>query len=74
MAAAIAGNRELANQTAAAIDSRRYGYLWLMQMPGECQCGAPFDLEVTPNYKQLVKDAGLPWPPASPINWPLKDW
>jgi len=74
VAAAIAGNRELANQTAAAIDSRRYGYLWLMQMPGECQCGAPFDLEVTPNYKQLVKDAGLPWPPASPINWPLKDW
>ena len=74
MAAAIAGNRELANQTAAAIDSRRYGYLWLMQMPGECYCGAPFDLGVTPNFKQLVEDANLAWPPDSPINWPLKDW
>ena len=73
-AAAIAGNRELANQVAAEIDSRPYGYLWLMQIPFDCRCGAPFDLEVTPNFKQLVEDASLPWPPASPIEWPLKTW
>jgi len=74
LAAAIAGNRELANQGAAEIDSRPYGYLWLMHIPNECRCGAPFDLEVTPNFKQLVEDASLPWPPASPIEWPLKTW
>ena len=73
-AAAIAGNRELANQVAAKIDSRPYGYLWLMQIPSDCRCGAPFDLEVTPNFKQLVEDASLIWPPASPIEWPLKTW
>jgi adenylate cyclase len=37
-------------------------------------CGAPWDLEVTPNFAKLLEDAELPWPPASPINWPLKDW
>ena len=33
-----------------------------------------FDLEATPNFAKLIEDADLPWPPASPIEWPLKDW
>jgi len=37
-------------------------------------CGKPFDLEATPNFARLIDDADLPWPPASPIEWPLKNW
>lgn len=71
---AMAGERDLANQRAAAVDSDPFGYLLLMQVPLNCMCGAPFDLEVTPNFAKLLQDADLPWPPDSPIDWPLKDW
>jgi hypothetical protein len=39
-----------------------------------CHCGAPFDLDVTPNFARMLDEAELSWPPASPIDWPLKDW
>jgi hypothetical protein len=39
-----------------------------------CNCGAPFDLEATPNFARLIDEANLPWPPQSPIDWPLKGW
>ena len=68
------GERASANQMAAAIDSDPFGYLLLMLVPSNCMCGAPFDLEATPNFAKLLDDANLPWPPASPIDWPLKDW
>ncbi len=68
------GERDAANRMAAEIDAHPFGYLELMVYPQLCRCGAPFDLEYTPNYAKLVKDADLPWPPISPINWPLKDW
>jgi TolB-like protein/tetratricopeptide (TPR) repeat protein len=71
---AIAGERELANKLAAEFDARPYGYMALMLVPHSCMCGAPFDLEATPNFAKLIEDANLPWPPASPIEWPLKDW
>jgi len=71
---AMAGERDLANQRAAEVDSDPFGYLLLMYVPLDCICGAPFDLEVTPNFAKLLQDANLPWPPASPIDWPLKDW
>jgi TolB-like protein len=71
---ATTGNRDAANAAAADIDARPFGHLLLMQIPSDCLCGAPFDLEHTPNFAQLLKDANLPWPPASPANWPLKDW
>jgi len=71
---AQAGLRDEANALAARIDADPYGYLILMQVPGVCMCGAPWDLDVTPNFAKLLEDAELPWPPASPINWPLKDW
>jgi tetratricopeptide (TPR) repeat protein len=71
---AVAGERDLANQLAAELDALPYGYLKLMTHPVNCVCGAPWDLEVTPNFAKLLKDAELSWPPASPINWPLKDW
>jgi len=71
---AIAGEKERANEVAADLDSRRYGYMVLMLHATICRCGAPWEIEVTPNFAQLVEDANLSWPPASPIDWPLKDW
>ncbi len=71
---AIAGNRDLANQTAHEIDAKRYGYLRLGTAVTLCFCGAPFDLDATPNYARMIGDANFSWPPASPIDWPLKDW
>ena len=71
---AMAGERDIANEMAAEADSDPFGYLLLMIVPSNCMCGAPFDLEVTPNFAKLLDDANLPWPPASPIDWPLKDW
>ena len=71
---AVVGKRDLANKSAAEIDARPYGHLVLMIIPRNCMCGAPWDLEVTPNFAKLLDDASLPWPPASPINWPLKSW
>jgi len=71
---AIRGERDEANRRAAEIDAHPFGHLRLMLVPGACFCGAPWDLEYTPNFAKLLEDAELPWPPASPINWPLKNW
>jgi adenylate cyclase len=68
------GARDEANRRAAEVDAHPFGYLRLMLVPQACQCGAPWDLEYTPNFARLLEDANLAWPPASPINWPLKDW
>jgi hypothetical protein len=71
---ATSGDRDAANRRAAEVDAHPFGHLRLMLVPGACYCGAPWDLEVTPNFAKLLEDAQLPWPPESPINWPLKDW
>lgn len=71
---ATRGDREAANRRAAEVDAHPFGHVRLMLVPGACMCGAPWDLEYTPNFAKLLEDADLPWPPASPINWPLKDW
>jgi hypothetical protein len=68
------GDRENANRRAAQIDAHPFGSQSLLLLVYWCACGAPFDLEVTPNYAARVAAAGMPWPPASPINFPLKDW
>ncbi len=74
MAFAVAGRHERANEVAAEIDARSFGYLILLRVISGCNCGAPFDLEATPNFAKRVAEAGLVWPPLSPIRWPLKDW
>jgi TolB-like protein len=71
---AIAGDRQRANETAAKIDGRTLGYMVLLESIYACNCGAPFDLDVTPNFARMLDEAELSWPPASPIDWPLKDW
>lgn len=74
VAAARGGQRERANAAAAAIDSTPFGYLILIRALHTCTCGAPFELEAVPDFAERIKDADLPWPPPSPVNWPLKDW
>jgi len=71
---AVIGDREAANKEAARIDALPNGHLTLMIFPSTCRCGAPWDLETTPNFAKLIDDADFPWPPPSPITWPLKDW
>ena len=68
------GDRENANRRAAKIDEHPFGSQSLLLLVYWCACGAPFDLEVTPNYAARIEAAGMPWPPFSPINFPLKDW
>ena len=40
----------------------------------DCLCGAPFDLEATPNYKARIEEAGFTWPPPKRIDYPTKSW
>ncbi|MDJ0904886.1 MAG: hypothetical protein QNI96_02600 [Woeseiaceae bacterium] len=68
------GRRDIANATAAEIDEHYFGGNVLWQLVQWCQCGAPWDLEVTPNFAAKVKQANLTWPPVTPLIYPLKDW
>ena len=68
------GDRDNANRMAAEIDNHNFGSQALMLNIYWCACGAPWDLEVTPNFAANIETAGMSWPPASPINFPLKDW
>ena len=72
--AARLGDRDAANEEAALIDSRPFGYIALLQRIYFCYCGAPFDLKSTPTLARMLEESGLPWPPESVVDWPLKDW
>jgi TolB-like protein len=74
MMEAVRGNRNEANRLASLIDRRSFGYMTLLQVIYHCTCGAPFDLEATPVFASMLAESGLPWPPAKPIDFPLKDW
>jgi TolB-like protein len=68
------GDRETANLLASQVDARPLGYIVLLQALDACFCGAPFDLTATPNFAVKLEEAGMQWPPPSPINFPLKTW
>jgi len=68
------GNRNEANRLAGLIDSRPFGYMSLLQAIYWCTCGAPFDLKATPVFAGKLSGSGLPWPPAAPLDYPMKDW
>ena len=68
------GRRDAANAKAAEIDEQLFGANVLWQLAQWCQCGAPWDLEVTPNFAAKIEEANMTWPPVSPLNYPLKDW
>lgn len=68
--ASLSGNRVEANRRAAAFDARPGGALMLVLLTGLCQCGAPFDLDATPNFKARLAESGLHWPPPETIKYP----
>jgi len=73
-AAGSSGDRALVNHLAAEADARPAGPFVLLFSVFLCGCGAPFDLEVTPNLRARLDESGLPWPPPTLIDFPLKDW
>ena len=66
--------REEANSAAAMIDEHPFGSATLPQVVVWCGCGAPFDLEATPNFAAKLKEGNLPWPPQTTMEFPLKSW
>jgi len=68
------GDKSSVNRMAADIDRQVFGPQSLLGLIFWCACGAPFDLSATPNFAAKFEESGLQWPPASPINFPLKDW
>ncbi len=72
--AAVVGDRERANELAARIDAYPGSAVVFSMVIMDCFCGAPFDLEATPNYKARIEEAGFPWPPTKRIDYPTKTW
>ena len=68
--AALTGDRATANRLAAEIDAQPGGGLVLAVIASDSLCGAPFDLEATPNFKARLAESGLPWPPAQAMKFP----
>jgi adenylate cyclase len=73
-AAATTGDRALVNRLASEADARPAGPFLLVFSALVCGCGAPFDLEATPNLRARLGESGLPWPPPTLVEFPLKDW
>ncbi len=71
---AAIGDRDGANRLAAELDERPGGAMMLMVTAIYCSCGAPFDLEATPNFRERIRESGLAWPLETLIRYPAKDW
>ena len=68
------GDRDAANSVARWIDSQPFGHVALAETVRHCYCGAPFDIDQTPNFKARMAESGFAWPPTKPLPTPLKDW
>ena len=71
---ATRGRRNEANRLAAQIDARPFGHIVLLQVIYACFCGAPFDLDATPRFAEMMGVSGYVWPPVKPYEFPLKNW
>ena len=71
---AAMGDREGANRVAAEVDAKPGGPMILLIATVYCSCGAPFDLEATPNFRARIDESGLACPLATLIRYPAKDW
>ncbi len=67
------GEMELVNQSAASVDQHPFGSPALSTIALWCNCGAPWDMAVTPKFAADIAESGLSWPPPSVIRFPLKD-
>jgi len=68
------GNLERANELAATIDAHRYGSGALLNIVQWCACGAPWDLEATPNFAARIAEGQIPWPAPTTVEFRLKTW
>jgi len=68
------GERDLVNERAANLDAFSGSTNELMTAIDNCRCGAPWDIEVTPNFAARMAEAEFPWPPPGTGDFPLKDW
>ncbi len=68
------GHRDEVNRLASIIDQHHFGAIPLVQAIQWCDCGAPWDLEATPNFAARIEESGLPWPPRPVMDFPLKTW
>ena len=73
MVAATTGDRREVNRRATAYDARAGGTFQLVLVSQLCQCGAPFDLQSTPNFKAQLAGSGLAWPPKATIRFPARE-
>jgi TolB-like protein len=71
---AAIGDREGANRLAAAMDARPGGSFLLLLTSVYCGCGAPFDLEYTPVFRERLEESGTDWPLKTLVHFPAKDW
>mgnify|MGYP003631048786 CR=1 FL=1 len=71
---AMLGERDAANAMAAQKDAEPGNTDELIFIAARCYCGAPWDLEATPNFARRIAEAEFPWPPPGGENYPLKDW
>jgi len=71
---AIFGERDAANAMAAQKDAEPGSHQQLIFIAARCRCGAPWDMEVTPNLARRLEEAEFPWPPPGTGDYPLKDW
>lgn len=72
--AAWSGQLEETNEMAARIDAHPFGAVALTMITVWCDCGAPWDLDATPNFAARLREGNLNWPPPPSIEFPLKDW
>ena len=71
---AAIGDRQRANELAAEVDAQPAGPFRLLLTAAYCACGAPFDLEATPNFRERILESGTEWPLDTLIRYPAKDW
>ena len=48
----------------------KHYHILLAVLTQTCFCGAPFDLEATPNFSARLAEAGFRWPPPETISFP----
>lgn len=67
---ALMGERDEANRIAGQLDAKPYGAIDLISSIELCRCGAPFDLEATPEFARRLAAGSFPWPPQGDIGFP----
>jgi TolB-like protein len=71
---AAIGDRFFNDTATTEIYTRPGGPMLLLLTTVYCACGAPFDLEATPNFQERISESGTKWPPKTLVRYPAKDW